>query len=256
MPATSPSEASISSVFQPRDSQNRRYMRSRISAQSWASVPPAPAWMSTKQLVWSCSPENMRRNSSLPTRVAMFSTSAVTDSTIASSFSISASSRYSSASDRPSSVPRISDTVLSRLARSLPSASALSGSFQMVGLSSSRFTSSRRSTLLSKSKIPPERRHTLLQLGDAVANRIQFHKFQLKHRDNQPDIVAELGFRRAPDGGSGTARRGARASRWSAVHTRRGCAPAAPGRHSRRTGWRRCSAPSRATPNAVSDAGP
>ena len=256
MPATSPSEASISSVFQPRDSQNRRYMRNRISAQSWASVPPAPDWMSTKQLAWSCSPENMRRNSSLPTRSAIFSTSPVIDSTIDSSSSISASSRYSSASDSPSSVPRISDTVLSRLARSLPSASALSGSFQISGLSSSRFTSSRRSTLLSKSKIPPERRHTLLQLGDAVADRIQFHKFQLKHQDNQPAIVAEPGLRRAPDDGSDTARRGARASRWSAVHTRRGCVPAAAGRHNRRTGWPRWPGWSQATPTAASDAAP
>ena len=48
MPATSPPLTSISSVFQPRDSHQRRYMRSRISAQSCASVPPAPAWMSTK----------------------------------------------------------------------------------------------------------------------------------------------------------------------------------------------------------------
>jgi hypothetical protein len=48
-PATSPALTSISSVFQPRPSQKRRYMRSSISAQSCASVPPAPAWMSTKQ---------------------------------------------------------------------------------------------------------------------------------------------------------------------------------------------------------------
>jgi hypothetical protein len=64
MPATSPPLASISSVFQPRDSHQRRYMRSRISAQSWASVPPAPAWMSTKAFDESILPENMRWNSS------------------------------------------------------------------------------------------------------------------------------------------------------------------------------------------------
>ena len=31
----------------PRSSAQRRYMRSIISAQSWASVPPAPAWIET-----------------------------------------------------------------------------------------------------------------------------------------------------------------------------------------------------------------
>ncbi len=31
----------------PRSAAQRRYMRSRISAQSWASVPPVPAWMET-----------------------------------------------------------------------------------------------------------------------------------------------------------------------------------------------------------------
>jgi hypothetical protein len=44
-------------------------MRRSISAQSWASVPPEPAWMSRKALEASISPENMRRNSSSPTRV-------------------------------------------------------------------------------------------------------------------------------------------------------------------------------------------
>ena len=40
-------------------------MRSSISAQSCASVPPAPAWMSTKAECESILPENMRWNSSL-----------------------------------------------------------------------------------------------------------------------------------------------------------------------------------------------
>ena len=70
MPATSPPLTSISSVFQPRDSHQRRYMRSSISAQSCASVPPAPAWMSTKALFASILPENMRWNSSFSTSFA------------------------------------------------------------------------------------------------------------------------------------------------------------------------------------------
>jgi hypothetical protein len=39
-------------------------MRSSIAAQSCASVPPAPAWMSRKQLSGSAGLLNMRRNSS------------------------------------------------------------------------------------------------------------------------------------------------------------------------------------------------
>ena len=39
-------------------------MRSNISAQSCASVPPAPAWMSRNALCESILPANMRRNSS------------------------------------------------------------------------------------------------------------------------------------------------------------------------------------------------
>ena len=43
MPASSPAEASSSSTSKPRFSAQRISMRSTISAQSWASVPPAPA---------------------------------------------------------------------------------------------------------------------------------------------------------------------------------------------------------------------
>src|SRR4051812_37890888 len=42
MPASSPGLASSSSTLKPRFSAHRISMRSTISAQSWASVPPAP----------------------------------------------------------------------------------------------------------------------------------------------------------------------------------------------------------------------
>ena len=45
-PASWPSVASSTSTSKPRRSAQREYMRSSISAQSWASVPPAPAWSS------------------------------------------------------------------------------------------------------------------------------------------------------------------------------------------------------------------
>src|SRR5215204_4005556 len=46
-PASSPGEASFISISKPRRSAQRRYIRSSISAQSWESVPPAPAWTVT-----------------------------------------------------------------------------------------------------------------------------------------------------------------------------------------------------------------
>jgi hypothetical protein len=45
----------------------RRYWRSSMLAQSQASVPPAPAWMSMKQFSGSAGLLNMRRNSSCST---------------------------------------------------------------------------------------------------------------------------------------------------------------------------------------------
>ena len=47
IPASSPSEASFISTFIPRRSAQRISMRSSISAQSWESVPPAPAFTVT-----------------------------------------------------------------------------------------------------------------------------------------------------------------------------------------------------------------
>jgi len=43
MPASSPADTSSSSTLKPRVSPQRIIIRSTISAQSWASVPPAPA---------------------------------------------------------------------------------------------------------------------------------------------------------------------------------------------------------------------
>ena len=60
MPATSPGFESITSQSKPRAAPQRRYMRSSICAQSCASVPPAPAWMSRNALCESISPGNMR----------------------------------------------------------------------------------------------------------------------------------------------------------------------------------------------------
>ena len=45
MPFCSPSDSSSTVNFHPRFPAKRLYMRSSMDAQSWASTPPAPAWM-------------------------------------------------------------------------------------------------------------------------------------------------------------------------------------------------------------------
>ena len=58
IPYSSPGLVSSTSVLKPRSAAQRRYMRSRISAQSCASVPPASAWIVTTASPLSYSPEN------------------------------------------------------------------------------------------------------------------------------------------------------------------------------------------------------
>jgi hypothetical protein len=60
----------FTSALKPLRSQYFRYWRSSMLAQSQASVPPAPAWMSMKQFSGSAGLLNMRRNSSCSTVVA------------------------------------------------------------------------------------------------------------------------------------------------------------------------------------------
>src|SRR5215203_2625040 len=67
-PASSPGEASTISTPKPRRSAQRRYIRRRISAQSWESVPPAPAWTVTTASPASYSPLNRRASSSSASR--------------------------------------------------------------------------------------------------------------------------------------------------------------------------------------------
>ena len=63
MPAAPPSSRSVISVVNRLDSAHIRYIRSSISDQSHASVPPAPAWIVTKALQWSLGPPSIERNS-------------------------------------------------------------------------------------------------------------------------------------------------------------------------------------------------
>jgi hypothetical protein len=69
----------------------------------------------------------------------------------------------------------ISPTSALRRARSRPSSWARAGFDQMVGSSSSRATSSRRSRLRSYSKKPPERGHALAEIFELTLELIDFH---------------------------------------------------------------------------------
>ena len=89
------------SVLKSCDSAQRKYIRRIISAQSWASVPPAPDWMSRNALLLSSSPENMRRNSSPSTCCSKPARSDTSSSTVSLSSSSTASSSRSFASESP-----------------------------------------------------------------------------------------------------------------------------------------------------------
>src|SRR4051794_4279042 len=101
-PASSPGEASFISTAKPRRSAQRRYMRSRISAQSWESVPPAPALIVTTASPVSKRPEKSRSSSSSERRCS------TEVSWLWSSPAISSSSSASSASSPRSSTSRVS----------------------------------------------------------------------------------------------------------------------------------------------------
>src|SRR6266480_3292983 len=166
MPATSPSVRSSASMAKPFLSQYLMYMRSSIAAQSCASVPPEPAWMSTKQLLGSSGLENMRRNSSAATSLSRRDDSRPISSRVASSASARAMSNSSFASARPLPTRPSVPTTASSAFFSLPSACARCGLSHSFGSSSSRFSAARRLCFASKSKIPPQLDRPGQQVGE------------------------------------------------------------------------------------------
>src|SRR6187399_1024614 len=176
MPATSPACESNTSASKPREAAHFRYMRSSICAQSCASVPPAPAWISRNALCESISPRNMRLNSSLRTSVSSLAASRSISVAMPSSFSLSARSSSSEALATAPMALSMSASSVVRRARSLPSSWAISGLFQIAGSSSSRLTSSSRSFFWSYSKKPPQGRHTFLEIFELTLQHVDFHR--------------------------------------------------------------------------------
>ncbi|MCY1373991.1 hypothetical protein D9M69_612990 [compost metagenome] len=118
-------------------------------AQSQASVPPAPAWMSTKAFSGSAGLLNIRRNSSClmsASSVAASSAMACRPSRSPSSFDISKSSVLS---DSPLVSRSSVTTTSSSDFFSLPSSWAFLGLFQTFGSSSDALTVLSRSALAS-----------------------------------------------------------------------------------------------------------
>jgi hypothetical protein len=113
----------------------------QMLAQSQASVPPAPAWMSRKALSGSAGLLNIRRNSIFSTSVATAATSPSMPVMPASSFSsrLMANSSVLSASSWLSR--SITSTTSSRDFFSLPSSCARLGLSQTLGSSSAALTS-------------------------------------------------------------------------------------------------------------------
>ena len=88
MPAVSPGVSSSTVYLKPLRSAYLMYWRISMLAQSQASVPPAPACRSRKQLLGSAGWLNMRRNSS---SLTVSSSLAAMDSRVTSASSSSSS---------------------------------------------------------------------------------------------------------------------------------------------------------------------
>ena len=110
------------SRLKPRRSHQRRYMRSSISAQSWLSVPPAPALIVRIALARSCSPPSIFWNSASST-LASRASRAAAKSLATSSPAASQSARTWASSSWP----------LSRFSSSRSASSALAALQQLLG---------------------------------------------------------------------------------------------------------------------------
>ena len=156
MPATSPGCESITSALKPRAAAQRRYMRSSICAQSCASVPPAPAWMSRKALCESISPRNMRLSSRWRTSLSRRSRVALD---VARGrlvvLRLGQLEQLRGVRDALGGAVDLADRAGEARALAPELLRARRDSDQTAGSSSSRATSSRRSFLRSYSKKPP-----------------------------------------------------------------------------------------------------
>src|SRR5687768_5407662 len=166
MPASSPAVASSSSALKPRRSAQRIIIRSTISAQSWASVPPAPALTVTSASPASYLPENSRSSSSAAKRVSTEANASSSSPAISGSSSASSTSPSRSSASLCSLVNASSRRVV-RVCSALVLA-ARSGSSQKPGAPVSVSSAFRRPFSEAGSKVVREQGHLLTDAGQPL----------------------------------------------------------------------------------------
>ena len=151
-------------------------MRSSIWAQSCASVPPAPAWMSTNALCESISPGNMRWNSSLRTSLSSVRASRSMSRAVRSSFSASASSSSSRGVRRAlGDAVDLADSAPSRRARSLPEFLRASGLVQTAGSRARGYFFEALASCGRSQRNPRKEVDALLEIFELALELIDFH---------------------------------------------------------------------------------
>src|SRR5215208_1115167 len=154
MPASCPGCRSSTSALKPRFSAHFRYIFSSISAQSCASVPPAPDWMEQMALNASCWPESSISVSAPETSVSSRSISS--RSSLALPSSSAANSKSTSASATDDSKPSCLLTTRSMRLRCCRTFCAASWSFQKSGSDACASSFESSSRFAATSKKPPE----------------------------------------------------------------------------------------------------
>src|SRR5258708_1429418 len=145
-------------------------MRSSMLAQSWLSVPPAPAWTSTKVSKPSASPDNSASSARRATSALSRLSAASASQTTPASFSASPSSIMPTLSSTSRSMRPSAESCSSSEVRSCISRLARWGSFHRLGSSARWFSSARRARALSKSKMPPQQPQGLLDFAHTRRN--------------------------------------------------------------------------------------
>ena len=144
------------SILKPRLSHLRTYIRNNISAQSCASVPPAPACISKKQSFISASPESSASNCCFSNSIESFFRASCCSDIVSSSFSDSPISINKTISSSCVKNAFRSFIFFSSEVRSRMSAWALSGFSHKAGSAVTASNSSSLRLALSQSKMPPK----------------------------------------------------------------------------------------------------
>src|ERR1039457_5179044 len=196
-PAVSPVSASVTSTSQPRDSAQRVYMRESISAQSCASVPPAPALMLRMQFFRSCGPFRKTFSSSESSSLKYLARSPVSSCSICACAAGGSASPSSSMTRKSSSCfsDLASGSILARIefASSIRPC-AFSRLFQKLSAAISALISASRFCNAATSKKPPQVRKFVSGGGYLRLDGVEHIRQKLAERF----IRIQNGFLRQP----------------------------------------------------------